>query len=216
MAEIERALRKPTENLAAYDLVLRGRWAYEPETETLLEESAGLLRSAIALDPNYALAYALLARTLWVIAANHWTQPTEHEFAEYVSLAKSAVQLGRADPEALCIAAYIIAIPGGEMAEGIAIADRSLAQNPNSAEALAISGILHAYSGDTEAARHRLEQANRLSPLHVRVPFRAGGFLIACFVDGDYAGVVDWTTRALQEQPNAAPLLRYQAAALGL
>ena len=151
-----------------------------------------------------------------MIAANHWTRPSEHDFAEYVSLAKSAVQLGRTDPEALCIAAYIIAVPGGEMAEGIAIADRSLAQNPNSAEALAISGILHAYSGDTETALHRLEQANRLSPLHVRVPFRAGGFLIACFVDGDYAGVVDWTTRALQEQPNAAPLLRYQAAALGL
>ena len=37
MAEIERALRKPTENLEAYDLVLRGRWAYEPETEKLLE-----------------------------------------------------------------------------------------------------------------------------------------------------------------------------------
>jgi adenylate cyclase len=28
-AEIERALRKPTENLEAYDLVLRGRWSFE-------------------------------------------------------------------------------------------------------------------------------------------------------------------------------------------
>jgi TolB-like protein/class 3 adenylate cyclase len=30
IAEIERALRKPTQNLEAYDLVLRGRWTYEP------------------------------------------------------------------------------------------------------------------------------------------------------------------------------------------
>jgi TolB-like protein len=216
MAEVERALRKPTARLEAYDLVLRGRWAYEPETRDALEQSARLLRGAIAIDPNYALAFALLARTLWMMAANHWTDPSEDELAECVDFAKTAVRLGRTDPEALCIAAYLIAVPGGEMAEGIAIADRSLAQNPNSAEALAISGILHAYLGDTETALRRLEQTNRLSPLHVRVPFRAGGFLIARFVDGDYAGVVDWTARALPEQPSAAPLLRYRAAALGL
>ena len=32
-AEIERALRKPTENLEAYDLVLRGRWSFEAATK---------------------------------------------------------------------------------------------------------------------------------------------------------------------------------------
>ena len=120
-AEIERALRKPTENLEAYDLVLRGRWSFEAVNKERYDESARLYRRAIALDPNYALAHALLARTLWMIAAQQLTEPSEVDLAEYVSLASAAVQLGQADPEALGVAAHIIALPGGDMAEAIAI-----------------------------------------------------------------------------------------------
>ena len=217
MAEIERALHKPTSNLEAYDLVLRGRWAYEAEDKDNLIELAALLRGAIAIDTNYALARALLARTLWMTAANQWTKPSEDELVECVNLAKTAVRLGQTDPEVLRIAAHIIALPGGDLAEGITIIDRALLQNPNSADALATSGMLRAYAGDTETAFMHLEQANRLSPLHhVRVPFRSGGFYLACFVDGDYMGAVQWTAQALREQPENIVALRYQAAALGL
>ena len=216
MAEIERALRKPTENLEAYDLVLRGRWTYEAARRDRLEEAASLYRRAIALDPNYALAYALLARTLWIIASHQWTEPLEDELAEYVTLARTAVQLGQADSETLCVAAHIIALPGGDMAEGIAIIDRALALNPNSTDALAVSGMLRAYSGDTPMAFRQLEEATRLSPLGIRVNFKTWGLLVACFVDGDYAGVLDWTAHALRETPNNVAVLRYRTAALAL
>ena len=106
----------------------------------------------LRLDPNYALAYALLARTLWIIVSLHAAKPSADELVEYADLARTAVRLGQADPETLCIAAYIIALPGGELEEGIAIIDRALALNPNSADALAMSGMLRAYSGDTEMA----------------------------------------------------------------
>jgi TolB-like protein/class 3 adenylate cyclase len=216
MAEIERALRKPTENLEAYDLVLRGRWAFEPARKDSFEEAARLYRRAIVLDPNYALAYALLARTLWLITAYQWAKPTEGELFDYVSLAKTAVQLGQADPETLCVAAHIIALPGGDLEEGIVIVNRALAQNPNSVDALAISGMLRAYSGDTKMAMQHLEEANRLSPLGVRVNFSVFGFYLACFVDGDYSRVLDGTAQALREQPTNVTALRYRVAALSL
>jgi adenylate cyclase len=216
MAEIERALRKPTSNLEAYDLVLRGRWAQGQEGKSKEEEAANLWRRAITLDPNYAAAYALLARSLWLIASHQWSEPSEDELAEYVSLARTAVQLGQSDAETLCIAAHIIALPGGEMEEGIAITDRALALNPNSAYALAISGMLRAYSGDTQKAHEHLEEADRLAPPGAYINFKTWGRLVACFVDGDYAGVLDWTAQSLREFPSSVPTLRYRAAALGL
>jgi TolB-like protein/class 3 adenylate cyclase/cytochrome c-type biogenesis protein CcmH/NrfG len=216
IAEIERVLRKPTNNLEAYDLVLRGRWTYEPARKESFQEAANLYRRAIALDPKYSLAYALLARTLWIIAAYQWTRPSEDDLAEYVDLAKTAVQLGQADPETLCVAAHIIALPGGDLEEGIAIVNRALAQNPNSANTLAISGMLHAYSGDTQVAMRHLEEANRLSPLGIRIDFGVFGFYLACFVDGDYKRVLDGTAQALREQPTNVTALRYRTAALAL
>ena len=63
-----------------------------------------------------------------MMAAYQWTQPSEDDLAEYVDLAKTAVQLGQTDPETLCVAAHIIALPGGDLEEGIAIVNRALAQ----------------------------------------------------------------------------------------
>jgi TolB-like protein len=215
-AEIDRALHKPTENMEAYDLVLRGRWNYEAVKMERYEEAARLYRRAIELDPNYALPHALLARTLWMVAAQQLTQPSGQDLAEYVSLARSAVQLGQADPETLGIAAHIIALPGGDMAEGIAIVDSALELNPNSADALAISGMLRAYSGDTLTAVRHLQDANRLSPLGVRINFLNWGLMVAAFVDADYAGVADRTAEGLRQDPNNVALLRYRTAALAL
>jgi adenylate cyclase len=89
-AEIERALHKSTDNLAAYDLVLRGRWAFDLARRDSMQVAGDFYRRAITLDPTYAVAYALLAKTLWITAAFQWTKPTEHELSKYVELAKTA------------------------------------------------------------------------------------------------------------------------------
>jgi len=216
VAEMERALRKPTANLEAYDLVLRGRWAYEEQQRETLEAAVSLYRRAIALDPNCGLAYALLARTLWIMAAFQWVEPSEGELDGCVELAKTAVRLGQADPEALGIAAYIIALPGGELTEGIALLDRALEHNPNSADSLAMSGTLRAYLGDIATALRHLELAERLTPIGTYINFKGFGFYLASFVDGDYLGAVERTGKVLRERPNNVTALRYRSAALAL
>jgi TolB-like protein/class 3 adenylate cyclase len=216
MAEIERALRKPTENLEAYEQVLRGRWAYQGAPRDRYEQAALLFRRAIALDPNYGLAYALLARALWVPVAFQWATPSERELAECVDFARIAVRLGQPDAETLGLAAPIIALPGGELEEGIAIIDQALAQNPNSLDALAASGMLRAFLGDTVTAFRHLKEAERLSPPGVRIPNKAFGFLLAYFADGDYAKALDWAAQDLRDRSINIVALRYRAAALAL
>ena len=61
-AEIERAKRKPTDSLDAYDYYLRGmacvhRWTREANAEALQH-----FAQAIELDPEFAAAYGMAAR----------------------------------------------------------------------------------------------------------------------------------------------------------
>jgi len=59
--EQERVRRVPTENLEAYELYVRGRRAYQGMLPEDLAEAAKLAREAIRLDPEFALAHAMLA-----------------------------------------------------------------------------------------------------------------------------------------------------------
>jgi TolB-like protein len=60
--EQERARTKPTNNLAAYEYVLRGRDSFSHATRDDNDEASELFQRAIDLDPNYPEAYAALER----------------------------------------------------------------------------------------------------------------------------------------------------------
>ena len=57
-SEIERAVRKPTDSLDAYDLYLRAVAEFCRYTEERMRDAVALLRRALALDPSYAPAAA--------------------------------------------------------------------------------------------------------------------------------------------------------------
>jgi hypothetical protein len=61
-AEIERAKRKPTESLDAYDYFLRGLAALHLWTRDSNNEPPQLFYKAIERDPDFAVAYGLAAR----------------------------------------------------------------------------------------------------------------------------------------------------------
>ncbi|HTB39745.1 MAG TPA: hypothetical protein VK777_21830 [Reyranella sp.] len=58
-AEIERAMRKPTASLDAYDTYLRGLAKIRNRSSEANDEALALWRKAIELDPEFALAYAM-------------------------------------------------------------------------------------------------------------------------------------------------------------
>src|SRR6202162_142211 len=63
-AEMERAKRKPTNSLDAYDYYLRGLAAHWQFAKDGTDQAVGLHEQAIALDPQFAPAYAGLAAVL--------------------------------------------------------------------------------------------------------------------------------------------------------
>lgn len=62
--ERARLIRVPTDNMAALDAYFEARQLMETRRSTELDLAADLLRSAIDLDPDFALAYVALADTL--------------------------------------------------------------------------------------------------------------------------------------------------------
>jgi TolB-like protein/Tfp pilus assembly protein PilF len=213
--EIERARLKSPEDLRAYDLVLRARFADGLNTRESAEETLRLLHHALEIDPNYAPALALLARANWMSAAMHWTAPTEAELAGYIQMARQAAQTAPNDPDVLVQTGFLLAVPGGDLSAGIAVVDRACVLNCNSAEGWAASGVLRAFVGETENAIDHLERSRRLNPL-AKTPLLHYGLALAHFVAGNYDEALNWTTQGLTHWPASVPTMRYRAAALGL
>ncbi len=69
--------KKPTENPAAHELYLQGRYFWSKRSAANLRKSIDYFNQAIAQDPNYALAYAGLAQAWMVLPAYNGGAPVE-------------------------------------------------------------------------------------------------------------------------------------------
>jgi adenylate cyclase len=101
LAEIERARAKPTENLNAYDLYLRSLPHQYEHTKAGSEEALWLLRRAISLDPDYAVAKAFAAYCIVHRDSQNFAEDDGGEAAEGIRFAREALEAGRDDPSAL-------------------------------------------------------------------------------------------------------------------
>jgi adenylate cyclase len=214
-AEVRRAVRQTT-SLQAYDHFLRALAAFDRLTRASLEVTLVECQQAVALDPAYASAYGLAAWCYIWRDAQAWTADSAGERAESIRHARLAIEFGADDPTALWMAGHVIAYSGAGNEEGARIIDRSLAINPNSAQAWNVNGWVHAYLGHGTAAVGHFERAMRLSPLDPLGHTFKCGLAFACLADRDYTNARRWADLALADQPKFVPSLRVKAAACGL
>jgi len=69
--ELEALAIKPTENLQAYDLYLRGKRYARRQTRQDLEFALQMFENAVAIDPSFALAYAASANACAMFYCNY-------------------------------------------------------------------------------------------------------------------------------------------------
>lgn len=213
-AEIERARRKPTDNIDAYDLFLRALALHNTLRLEDSQEALRLLDRAVALDPNYAAAYGLAAYC-------HMRQRQRGGISsatttEGVRLAREAARKGQDDPEALWMAGVALAMLIGESDEALASIERSLQLNPNSAGAWMASGMTRAYAGDSATAIAHFERSIQLNPLDPLVYITWYGIAFAHFAAGRYEDSSSWLDRALRSLPTYMPALRLKIAICAL
>jgi tetratricopeptide (TPR) repeat protein len=211
-AEIERAKRKPTESLDAYDYFLRGMASVHQWTSDANDEALRMFRKAIELDSDFASAYGMAAWCYTWRKINGWMVDRAQETAEATKLARRAVDLGADDAVALCMGGYALAFVDHDLDGGAALIDRALSMNPNLAWAWHSSGWVRDFLGEPEVAIRHLEHGMRLSPLDPFV-FRAyAGLACAHLLAGRYEEAASWAEKALQRRPNLLVAIRESAA----
>jgi TolB-like protein/Tfp pilus assembly protein PilF len=215
-AEIERAQRKPTENLDAYDYFLRGMAAFHQWTREGSEEALSNFHRAIEIDSKFAAAYGMAARCYPQRKASGWVVDAAREAAEAERLARRAAEQGGNDALALCTAGFVLAFVAGEFENGAALIDRALALNPNLAWAWLFSGWVRGYLGDPETAIEHEAQAMRLSPHDPQLFHMQAAMAFAHFFAGRYSDAVSWAEMALVERPNHVSGIRYLAASCAM
>jgi TolB-like protein/Tfp pilus assembly protein PilF len=165
LAEIERAERKPTENLDAHDHYLRGLASVRQWTSDGNSQGLDHFRKAIQLDPNLAAAYAMAAWCYMRRKLHGWMNDPTAEIDEAVRLARKAVHLGQDRALPLCMGGYVVGVLERDFDKAAALIDRSLAMNPNSAYSWALGAWVRVWRGEPDLAIEHAAKAERLSPL---------------------------------------------------
>src|SRR5271156_3507921 len=208
LSEIERASRKPTERLDAYDLYLRALAQMYRYTEEGFGEAVGLLRQALAIDPSYAPAAAMVGWCRVIQRSQGWGAVSNDEVAVAVRLARQALEAARDDPDTTCQAAGHLFFVAGEVAMAAAVVDRALTLNPNAATAWMTKGWIHAVRNQPEAAIEAFNRALRLSPFDPLDYFNAAGFAFAHLAARRFEEAIEWADRALHDQPRNVVAIR--------
>ncbi|AFL50194.1 TolB-like protein [Sinorhizobium fredii] len=215
-AEIERAKRKPTESLDAYDYYLRGMAKLHSGTREAIEAALPLFYKATELDPEFASAFGMAAWCHFWRKVNGWMADRPSEIAEGARLARLAVELGREDAVALTRGGHALAHLVGDLDSGIALIDRAVLLNPNLAPAWFLGGALRALRGETDAAIEHLANAVRLSPLDPEMFRMQVGMALAHFFAGRFDFATAWAEKALGNLPSLLPAAALAAASHAL
>ncbi|MGE0827127.1 MAG: tetratricopeptide repeat protein [Candidatus Binatia bacterium] len=191
-------VRKRTDNLEAYDFYLRGVESYYRMTKEDNLRARQMYEKAIALDPQYAEAYAQLGSTYYVEWVWHWSADLQ-TLGQAVILAQRALALDDSLPMAHSFLGKIYALTQ-QYDQAITEEERALALDPNNADSYDNQAEALNVMGRPEEALRAIERAIRLNP---RSPeWYLGNLGVAYFLLGRYPDAVATLKRALVRNPD--------------
>ncbi|MGR3676807.1 MAG: adenylate/guanylate cyclase domain-containing protein, partial [Paracoccaceae bacterium] len=159
----DRATRKPTDNMQAYELLLKAKALRDGLNAADNARARALLERALALDPGYARVYMYLADTyvvdLWLGLADETAQ------GQALELARKGASLDNRDVYIQDQLGYAYLCAGlWDQAESQF--DKTLSSIVNEAESMAWCGYGFLLLGDPEKAHDIVTEAMRLDPMH--------------------------------------------------
>ena len=199
IGEARTAVRRPTENLQAYEWYLKGRHFWNQRSPAVVGMAIRHFEEAIALNPAYALAYAGLADSYSILRVYGWTPP-EHSQPRALDAVTRALALDPELPEAhFSKALYTFHFERRWRSARQDFLD-ALARSPRIAVFEAYFALFLASEYSYSEARVRIDHALDLDPHSSIVHFLAASAL--CVI-GDASAVLHHATRALALQPES-------------
>ncbi len=172
--EKTRLAKHPTEDTAAYQLYLQGRYSYDKRTEAGLKKAVEYFQQATERDPRYALAYAGLAEAYLQLPAYSFTTPSAETYLKAKAAAAQALQLDDTLAEGYVALAFLNDRHEWDWAAAERDYRHALELNPNYAAAHHRLGMHLLARGRFDEARAELQRAWQLDPLSPTIGMNLG------------------------------------------
>lgn len=211
-AEGMRSQHRSSEDLGAWDLVMRALTHYWRMTTRESEIAIDMLREAVQRYPDYGPAHSLLAFALLVSGHVGWI-PESEDYAYAAKLAHRAVELDHEDPWAHLALGYL-AFTECQTDESVREYMRALDLNPNFSTAYGYLGWALVFDGQSEEAIRYFRQALRMSPYDPLKAFFYSGTCVAHYYARRYDEAIEWGRRAIGERPGFTAAQRILCASL--
>jgi adenylate cyclase len=197
--QVQTAARS-TNNLEAYlkylqarDLLNRGN----PESNALARQ---LAEAAIALDPRFASAYYVLARTVFTQAWQGTSKSPQDSLEKSIELLHKAITLDATNAEAHSLLGWIFSM-NRQHDKAVTEGEKAVALDPNSAESHMNFGKILTFAGRYEESIPEYQTAIRLNPIPPNIYLFSLGMSYA--LTRQYDEAIIWCEKAVRREPNA-------------
>jgi adenylate cyclase len=193
-------VRKRTDNLEAYDYLLRGIDPLFRYTQEANIQARQMFEKAIALDPQYAEAHVWLGWTYYLEWMFRWRMDPQ-SLERALALAQQAIALDDSLPRAHSLLANVYAVKQ-HYDQALAESERAIALDPNNADSYTYQANALNFAGRPEEALQMVRQAMRLNPRYPPIYlYHLGG---AYGPTGRHTEAVATLKEFLSRSPNAA------------
>src|SRR6266568_2485070 len=213
-AENFRSRRKPPNSVDAWDLVMRALSHHWRVTRSDSAAAQVLLEKAIAIDPNYGQALALLATNHMFSVHLGWADiATAAPVAERAALAAIAADSEDAWAHTALGSVYFST---RRLDDSLAEFELALQLNPNFSLAQGYYGLALSYCGRWQEAHEAAQRAIRLSPRDPSSAIYYGVAAYAQFVGRNYREAIALAREATRQRGDLTGAYRVLTVAAGM
>jgi TolB-like protein/Flp pilus assembly protein TadD len=198
--EKARLVKRPTENLEAYNLYLLGRYFYYQNTEESMNKAIRYFEQAIVKDPNYALAYVLQAGCYSVLCVVGYLPPKE-SYPKAKEAVIKALELDEELGDAHASLGYLKAFFDWDLAGAEHEFKRALKLSPGSVDVYILYSIYLTMTGRFDEAIAGFKRAVELDPAMPETYSYLGGF--GYHIAGRFDEAIAQLKKALDMDPNS-------------
>jgi TolB-like protein/tetratricopeptide (TPR) repeat protein len=185
-------------DMQAYELYLKGRGLVARRREAALFEGIDALKSAIAIEPDYAPAMATLAKGYAVLPWFSGRVPAGQAREQAREWASKALELDPENVEALAVLAIVYSEIDLNFTGARELLEKAVNLNPGSVDANNFLGDLLTRTGDLANGLKYESRAAELDPL---APVNLTDMANVYLLSGEYDKVIQIAKRALSLDP---------------
>ena len=206
MAGLERAKRKPTENLTSYEYLLRGRDFHHKFSKEGVLSAIEMLDKSIEADPNNAQAYAWRACSLGQgLGRGYLEGDQETHFQKLQSLIQKALELDENDLECNRILCELNKL-FEDFEQSEFYGKKAYDMNSNDPRVVCAYGELLVLTNRADEGTDLLIKAYELDPVGMgasNADKRLGDVMFGAYVKGDFQQCLEYDKKIGKKQPIA-------------